>query len=278
MTAAAPPAGADELSAGHRRLLATFRELLSELEEDPGADLETLRASVAFLRHSILPFSRAEEAALVGLPPEAEGAALDHAFLAAEIGGLAAEAGRPVPDARAVLRRLHRLEAVLELHLTRDEERGARALAPRPGRRPLTVATAVREMDDREIREFLRSQWWGVLSTVGPGGPYAVPVGFGFEGRAVHVAMGPGRKLRRLEQVGEACLTVAQVENGDRWCSVVVCGAAVPVEGLLERGLALRAIHRQRSGITPSANDLVRAARARVFRLETREVTGRIRA
>lgn len=115
------------LRVGHRWLLETFRELQAELDADAGrGGAEAARAAVAFLRHSLLPFARGEEAALGAFPAEAEGAALDHAFLAAEIEALGAEARADRFDVAPVRRRLHRLEAVLELHMAREEEREAR--------------------------------------------------------------------------------------------------------------------------------------------------------
>lgn len=273
MTAATLDPLADaSLRVGHRWLLETFRELLQELEEPEAGGPDAARAAVAFLRHSLLPFARGEEATLAVLAAEAEGAALDHAFIAAEIDRLGDEARAHPFDGARVRRRLHRLEAVLELHLSRDEERDAR-LPPAAHAGP----TATREMDAGEVRAFLRSRAWGVLATVDESGPYAVPVGYGFDGEALYVATGPGRKAAALERGSAACLTVCEVASGDRWRSVVAAGAAVPVEGPLGRALALRHIHRQRTGGPATAADLVRAARARVFRIAPRELTGRVR-
>ena len=278
MTAAAlDPLAEASLRAGHRRLLETFRELQEELDEPAGTGAEAARAAVAFLRHTLLPFARDEEAALGAFPAEAEGAALDHAFIAAEVEALAAET-RAIPFAAApVRRRLHRLEAVLELHLAREEERDARLPA---GAWPTVepAASAVpREMDDGEVRAFLAARGWGMLATAGEDGPYAVPVGYGWDGERLYLASGPGRKLRNLQRDPAVCLTVAEVESGGRWRCAVASGVAEPVEGPLERARALAHIHRQRDGGAPTPADLVRAARARVFRIRPRELTGRVR-
>jgi hypothetical protein len=107
------------------------REFAEELDA-PDAHVECVRGAVAFLRHTLLPFARREEAGLAGRPQHAESAGLDHAFLAAEADALAAEgralaageAGIAAHAIAAVRRRLHRIEAVLELHMARGEDEG----------------------------------------------------------------------------------------------------------------------------------------------------------
>jgi nitroimidazol reductase NimA-like FMN-containing flavoprotein (pyridoxamine 5'-phosphate oxidase superfamily) len=265
------------LRAGHRWLLETFRELLAELEGPAAGAPEAARAVVAFLRQSVMPFASHEEAVLGAFPAEAEGAALDHAFIAAEVEALAAEVRAAGVDLVRVRRRLHRLEAVLELHLAREEEREAR-LPAAPAARPLPAPSAgTREMDGGEVRAFLRTRAWGTLSTWGAEGPYAVPVGYGWDGRQLYLATGPGRKLRNLQRHPAVCLTVAEVESGERWRCAVATGVAEAVEGPLARARALRVMHRQRTGGPPSAADLLCAVRARVFRVVPSELTGRER-
>ena len=132
---------------GHRRLLDTFREFRAA---DPGrhpasVDLNELRATAAFLRQEVLPFCRWEEEALEDDREGWETTAFEHAFLAAEIDALAVEVAeleravdRGRPEDRAanfsrLIRRGHRIEAVLELHMERTEDRGVWAGPPAPG-------------------------------------------------------------------------------------------------------------------------------------------------
>lgn len=276
MTAAVldPLAGA-AIRVGHREMLETVAELTDEVERGGGA--EAAGAAVAFLRQSVLPFARREEAALAGLPDVREGAAFEHAFLAAEVDALAAEVRED--DGRAVLRRMYRIQAALELHAAREEERDsidswtpppsadADADAPRGG---------PREMPRAEVDGFLAARTWGMLATADADGPYAVPVSYGWDGEALYVATGPGRKLRHLESSPALCLTVPAVEGGDRWRCVVARGRAVPVDGTAARIRALALVHRQRDARS-SLVDAARAARARVFRLVPAELTGRAR-
>jgi nitroimidazol reductase NimA-like FMN-containing flavoprotein (pyridoxamine 5'-phosphate oxidase superfamily) len=267
---------ADPVRTGHRRLLETFRELQAELAE-PVPGCGTARAAVAFLRESLLPFAQREEAVLGVVSADLHGVALDHAFIAAEVDALAAEVRERGADPAAVRRRLYRLEAVLELHLAREEERDPGfVVPPAPSVEPAAAAVP-RAMDPSEVGAFLATREWGMLATLGEAGPYAVPVGYGWDGRDLFFASGPGRKLRHLERDPTVCLTVAEVESGDRWRCVVAAGVAEAVAGPLERVRALRHIHRQSTGSAPTAADLVRAARARVFRVRPRELTGRVR-
>lgn len=121
----------------HGELLATLREFVATWdsgdEPPPASDMS---AVVAFLRHGVLHFARREESWLGPHAAESDGTAFEHAFLAAETDALAREAAglarthpreRPSRDAaaRAVRRRLHRIEAILELHVRKAEDRDA---------------------------------------------------------------------------------------------------------------------------------------------------------
>ncbi len=132
-------------------------------------------------------------------------------------------------------------------------------------------------MESREVHAFLRTRSWGMLATVAEGRPYAVPVAFGLEGETLCFASGPGRKLRNLESNPAVCLTIADVEDGNCWRSVVVMGEIEWVEDLAGRLRALRALQRQRGGEAISLQDAARFARARIARIVPSEMTGRSR-
>lgn len=281
------PGGADAaaIRRGHRALLATLREFAEELD-GPGAGADAARGAAAFLRHTLLPFARREEAALVADGGAAESAALDHAFLAAEIGALEAESRALADDpgdpaaAAVVRRRVHRVEAVLELHLAREEESAPAPPAVPPSAppgEPASGASGPREMEDGELSAFVAARRWGVLSVAGPDGlPYAVPVAYAWDGASFFVASGPGRKLRQLQAGGGACLTIPDVTDGARWRCAVARGPAAPVTGPAAKALALARIAR-RQGTAPSPADALRAARGHVFRIDPTELTGRAR-
>ena len=285
---AVPPVEAT-IREGHRGLLTTFRELAHDLEGEGRRlpDAEVLRALVAFLRQSLIPFGHWEDRHPGGCPEVAEDDAFEHAFLAVEIDALAAAAAEidragAAPDAVAarIRRHVHRVESVLELHVQKAEDRAGAAASPGAGPRDASGkgTRATRDMESAEIQQFLRRQEWGVLCTVGDGTPYAVPVSYGFDGRFLYVASGPGRKRRNLEANAAVCVTVSEVESGDRWSSVVATGEARPVTDLRGRLQALDAIRRQRkSGAPPSAADLARIAGASIFRITPTQLTGRTR-
>lgn len=274
---------------GHRGLLSTFREFASGLDglEDRLPGKEELRAMIAFLRHGLLPFAHWEDRHQDACAVVAEDTAFEHALLNAEVDALASAVAELERDegrdgariARRIQRHVHRTEALLELHIQKAEDRESTFSEPaaEPGGSGEKGGAAVREMDSAEVHRFLLRHEWGLLCTVGDGVPYAVPVSYGFDGRFAYVASGPGRKLRNLEADGSVCLTVAEVEDGDRWSSVVVTGRALPAESLRTRLHGLDSIRRQRSGGSPSVADLARIARATVFRITPEQVTGRAR-
>lgn len=270
-----------DVRVGHRELLATLREFAEDLD-GPRAGPESGRGAVAFLRQTLLPFARHEESTRSAA---GQCAALDHAFLTAEIDALAAE-GRVLESARpegvpaavsAVRRRVHRLEAVLELHAARDDEWPEDAPRASRGRTRAAGRGGPREMGEHERDRFLAGRSWGVLSTVGAdGSPYGVPVAYGWDGGAFFLATGPGRKLKNLEANGAACLTISDVVDGSRWRCVVATGSAVPLSGPAEATRGLARIARQQ-GTVSSAESLARALRGRLFRLVPAELNGRVR-
>jgi nitroimidazol reductase NimA-like FMN-containing flavoprotein (pyridoxamine 5'-phosphate oxidase superfamily) len=272
-----------EMRDGHRALLETLRDFLGSLARgDSGAeDAAALRGAVAFLRQGVLPFARREEHWLGEGSAAAEDAAFEHAFLAAEIDALAQEveelaAGGAMPR---VWRRLHRIEAVLELHVEKAEESGAwqrtTDLDAAPAA-PLRAPGVLRKMDPAEAADFLREREWGVLATAAAGRPYGVPVAYGYDGTHLYLATAPGRKAENLEQNPAVSLTVAEVESGSRWRCVIVTGTAERVSGARETLRAIDALRRQQRS-APSLADAARLARARIVRITPDEISGRVR-
>lgn len=105
-------------------------------------------------------------------------------------------------------------------------------------------------MSPDEARQFLQHQNWGMRFTVGGGEPYTVPVSFRFDGFYLYVATGPGRKARNVDENPAVCLTVADVQDGNKWKSVVVSGQA---EWLDDAGAKLRALNVLRRDRIPGA-------------------------
>lgn len=292
-SAPADPLASVALRLGHRELLATLRELIAE-GEGPGEEMDpyTLRATLAFLRQEVVPFARSEEALLAGDPAVWEGVAFEHAFLEAEIDRLGAEAAAllAVPADGAgtaphrVRRTLHRIEAVLELHLDREGERAVTAgpeteaaahlsFAPAPAAGP-----AAQRMSHAEAAGFLRERSWGVLGTADGVRPYGVPIHYGFDGRSLYFASGPGRKASNLSGSPAVCLTVPEITDGTHWRCVVVTGTAETVESVAARVAAIRTLAGAAgAGFQVSASAWKRLATARLYRITPAEISGRRR-
>lgn len=141
-----------------------------------------------------------------------------------------------------------------------------------------SIARAAREtsrpfaLDDEECREVLARVGWGVLATVDDGQPYGVPVSYALGRDCVYIGTGPGRKRTHLEVDPRTCLTVCEVEGGERWRSVVVEGEAEPLEGMAAKAIALAAFVAQRA---PQATDLRRLMDARIYRVSLERMSGR---
>jgi nitroimidazol reductase NimA-like FMN-containing flavoprotein (pyridoxamine 5'-phosphate oxidase superfamily) len=271
---------------GHRHLLATFRAFWDPEAFGPPS-VEDVRGAVAFLRHGLLPFARWEEASVEPATPDAETTAFEHAFLAAEIDALAAAASRPhgasgSADAE-VLRRLHRIDAVLELHVARAAERASTEVADRcltadDGERAADDPPGgLRDLSPAEAASVLARGRWAMLATVDRGAPFAVPVAYAWDGARIYLASAPGRKLNSMQREPRVCVTVAEVRDGECWRSVVVEGLAERVHGL-ERARAIRLIQKQRGEArAPRTSTLRRLATARLVRISPTTVSGRAR-
>jgi hypothetical protein len=233
---------------GHRELLSTFREFVQPITSPDGAPApDELRGAVAFLRQGIMTFARREEACPAPGDGSSEDMSREHAFIAAEIDQLACEVSALMMTAAdagserearltRIQRLAYRIEAALEVHLLRDEERVLEsAEAPTPG-----SGRSANEMSVAEVSEFLQTHRWGVLCTVGAGRPYAVPVSYTVDGEHIYFATGSGRKAENLEACPAVCLVVPDVIDGDHWRSVVASGDAYRVNDLRESLRALR--------------------------------------
>ena len=265
---------------GHREMLEDFREITADLRgsdrrQDAGP-MDTARATVAFLRSRLGSFARWEEDLL---PPEdrlREELAYEHAFLAAETDGLAAALDRreeaPLEKERELRRRVERIDAVLELHVGKWEDRPVVAAAtPEVPARRETVP-----LEREETEAFLSGSFWGVLSTVGEAGPYAVPVSYGMSDGRIFIASGPGRKLANLEREPVACLTVVALDGPHDWISAVVEGRVERLVRPAAWSRAMGAIGRQRKRAgRVRAEEVRRAVGATIFELHPERIGGR---
>lgn len=292
MPCASPALACAPVIDGHRRLLDVVREFAGDAGGADGRiDLDAARALVAFLRQELLPFASREEGRLLAGSSERETTMFEHGFLAAEIdtlSGVVDSARRGTAEAHArTMRAIHRIEAVLELHVERHEDRWRDS---RGGTAPPAAAGSwqgrkhsrrgsARPLDATGIDAILRRCWWGVLSTVHAGTPYAVPVAYGMSRGTFHIASRAGRKIDNLRANPRACLTVAEVVDGAAWSSVVITGDVEWVDDTVGAVRALRALARQ-CGMPAAARpaDAARMMGATLFRIVPREMTGRTRS
>jgi hypothetical protein len=132
------PLALTAIFAEHRRLLAHLRDFMGMIREEGGRDPLSLVAALAFLRQEVLAFAHWEEHALEEDPGQHETASFEHAFLTVEVQAMATEveelrrAGAEMerdPDRfhevrERAMRRIYRIEALLELHILRAEDHG----------------------------------------------------------------------------------------------------------------------------------------------------------
>lgn len=290
------PLYSSAIRSGHHQLLETLRELIADSDRPQGLDPESLRAALAFLRQGLVPFARREEHSLAPDGIVWESVAFEHAFLEAEIDRFCREAaallrGDPLDrserqrSALEVRRTLCRIEAVLELHVLKEDDRGISAvrtgtaqleMGNPPAEEDPSSSNAWRAMDSGEIEQFLSSHRWGILCTVGEGRPYGVPVSYGFDGSNLFIATRPGRKADNLDANRAVCFTVTEVGNDGRWRSVVVTGNAEWLERIPDHMAAVWALARQahRTGL---GREWRRLPAARLLRVDSLELTGRRR-
>lgn len=129
-------------------------------------------------------------------------------------------------------------------------------------------------LSDAEIDAMLTGSWWGILATTVDNRPYAVPVAYGWNGTHLFFASFDGRKIRNLRANPNACLTIASVESGAAWSSVVVEG---PIEWVKSPSQLLVAFHTlaTQCGKPFVAPPPSRLLEARVFRIVPRATSGR---
>jgi nitroimidazol reductase NimA-like FMN-containing flavoprotein (pyridoxamine 5'-phosphate oxidase superfamily) len=276
-------------------LLAAF-EAAAQTRDDAG--LRRVAEAADVLRSRLLEHPEADAAR-----DASEALWFEHAFLTAELEGLAEE-GRRLLDAAArdevegaqaaaagFTRSLARIGAVLEVRALRAPAAGATpaGAAPAEGSAPVSARPALgsperptnshgtRVMDGDEVEALLKRNNWGVLATTLDGVPYGVPIIYGWDGADIYFVTGPGRKAEFMSANPAVTLTITEVEDGGvRWRSVIVHGEAQTLTGVGERLRALGALRRQRPGLKRrSAKDAARLARARFIRIQASEITGR---
>ena len=152
------------------------------------------------------------------------------------------------------------------------DERSSAVVAGPPGRGIVPLSNA-------ECRGVLERQRLCVVSVVDDGEPYAVPVFYGFDGRALFLGVAEGRKTRALDVSARVYIVVTEVGPGDAWRSVAIAGRARTLTDAAERQAAIDVLvahnRRVRASDPPRDAPLSRRTGGRVLRIEDAVVTGR---
>jgi nitroimidazol reductase NimA-like FMN-containing flavoprotein (pyridoxamine 5'-phosphate oxidase superfamily) len=140
-----------------------------------------------------------------------------------------------------------------------------------------TGGRTARNLDQREIEEFLERGFWGVLALSADDEPYGVPIIYAYDqDGTIYIANGPGKKIEMMLKNPAVTLTVVQVEDyGRKWRSVIVYGRAELVDTLPEKLHAFNALRKQIPRPATRLSDAAKLAAAKVVRLVPTNVTGR---
>jgi len=152
------------------------------------------------------------------------------------------------------------------------DERSSAVVAGPPARGIVPLSNA-------ECRGVLERQRLCVVSVVDDGEPYAVPVFYGFDGRALFLGVAEGRKTRALDVSARVYIVVTEVGPGDAWRSVAIAGRARTLTDAAERQAAIDVLvahnRRVRASDPPRDAPPSRRTGGRVRRIEDAVVTGR---
>jgi uncharacterized protein len=134
-----------------------------------------------------------------------------------------------------------------------------------------------RKLDEREIEEFLRQGFWGVLALSVNDEPYGVPIIYAYDDDGTfYIANGPGKKIEMMQKNPNVTLTVVELEDyGRKWRSVIAYGRIELVERIPEKLHAFNALRKQIPRPATRLSDAAKLAAAKVVRLVPTEITGK---
>lgn len=134
-------------------------------------------------------------------------------------------------------------------------------------------------MRPEEIQAFVARSRFGLLGLAKGGHAYVVPLFYGFDGRRFYFHSNPGMKDAYRDATEEACLVIVHTPSEDVWSSVLVFGAMEPVLDGPEQLVAMDALMHvplpPAFGSSPFGEPTREGARARLWKLVPREMTGR---
>ncbi|MFA5860148.1 MAG: pyridoxamine 5'-phosphate oxidase family protein [Candidatus Thermoplasmatota archaeon] len=98
------------------------------------------------------------------------------------------------------------------------------------------------EMQDAEVREFIRHNKFGVLCLADDARSYGVPIYYGYDGERFYFQTRAGLKAQYLLRTQEACFTIVRIHSLDDWESVQAFGSIERLEDGLDAMEALMSV------------------------------------
>lgn len=127
-----------------------------------------------------------------------------------------------------------------------------------------------------EIEALLRRRRIGRIGCCIEDRPYVVPINYAYDGSAVYVASGPGRKIDAMRGDPRVCFEVDEIDESNGavgWRSVIADGVYVELTTDGERRAALTLLDKFSLG-SPACG-LAASAGMILFRIDLTEKTGR---
>ena len=141
-------------------------------------------------------------------------------------------------------------------------------------------------LSEHEAKNFLASQTWGRLATVGPDGPYITPLHYVLKDHKIYFhSSRTGKKLDHLATDNRVCFEVSRFidvlehpnpcQFSTRFISVQVFGKAYPVQEMDEKLAALNLLVKQFAQAELNPVDAEQAARVSVMAIHIERISGR---
>lgn len=132
------------------------------------------------------------------------------------------------------------------------------------------------DMQEAEVREFIRHNKFGVLCLTDDARSYGVPIYYGYDGERFYFQTRGGLKQQYLARTREACFTIVRIHSLDDWESVQAFGDIEELEDGLDAMEALMSVPLPPDwGETPRGEPQRSARGMVIYRLTPTRVSGR---
>lgn len=116
----------------------------------------------------------------------------------------------------------------------------------------------MRDMTEKEIREFISEWTWGTLIGVDGDKPYAIEVSYGSDGEYIHCGSMPGGRMARCVAINsKVAFKICDADwSYSKWRAVIIEGVAEQLTRYEDILYSVRCIARQR-GLPENAFDSI---------------------